>query len=196
MIITISGTPGSCKSTAAEMLVKRFGAERIYVGGIWRELARKKGMTLQELTEYAKTHPKTDTDVDKAAANQARKLDKKNKLIIVEGRMQFHFLPESVKIFMKVDPEEGAKRIWKDVQNKTIQEKRNEGVFSTFEAMKKWIQEREEKNAARYKKTYDIDHRDESQYDLILDTTKLTPEETLQKITSFIALYKNKKVRS
>ncbi|MEK6939665.1 MAG: (d)CMP kinase [Nanoarchaeota archaeon] len=186
MIITISGTPGSGKSTAAEMLAKKLKAERIYVGGIRRELAREKGLTLQELNQYAATHPETDVDVDKKAAATARELEKKGKIVIVEGRTQFHFLPESVKIFMKVNPEEGAKRIWKDLQNKATQEKRNEGNIPSFEAMKKRIYEREEEDAARYKKYYKIDHRDESPYDLVIDTTKLTPTETVEKIISFI----------
>lgn len=190
MIITISGTPGSGKSTAAEMLAKKLKAERIYVGGIRRELAREKGMTLQELNQYAATHPETDVDVDTKAAALARELEKKRKIVIVEGRTQFHFLPDSVKIFMKVNPEEGAKRIWKDLQNKAAQEKRNEGNIPSFEVMKKRIYEREEEDAQRYKKYYQIDHRDESQYDLIIDTTYLTPEKTVEKINSFILLKK------
>jgi len=64
-IITISGTPGSGKSTVAKIIQKELDAERIYVGGIRREIARKKGMTLQELNVYAQTHPETDVDVDK-----------------------------------------------------------------------------------------------------------------------------------
>ena len=196
MIITISGVPGSGKSTAAEMLVKKLKAERIYVGGIRRELAREKGMTLQELNQYAATHPETDVNVDKMAAAKARELEQKGAIVIVEGRTQFHFLPESVKIYIKVNPEEGAKRIWKDLQNKTIQEKRNEGSISSFEAMKKRIYEREEEDAARYKKYYNIDHRDESQYDLIIDTTFITPEQAVEKIISFITSRKNLKVRS
>lgn len=186
MIITISGTPGSGKSTVAEMLAKKLEAERIYVGGIRRELAREKGMTLQELNEYALTHPETDVDVDKKAAAQARELGKKNKTVIVEGRTQFHFLPESLKIYMKVKPEEGAKRIWKDLQNKATQEKRNEGNIPSFEAMKKRIYEREEEDAARYQKYYHLDHRDESQYDLVIDTTSIIAEKAAEKILKFI----------
>ena len=196
MIITISGVQGSGKSTAAELLVKKWKAERIYVGGIRRELAREKGMTLQELNQYAVTHPETDVNVDKMAAAKARELEQKGAIVIVEGRTQFHFLPESVKIYIKVNPEEGAKRIWKDLQNKTIQEKMNEGSITSFEAMKKRIYEREEEDAARYKKYYNIDHRDESQYDLIIDTTFITPEQAVEKIISFITSRKNLKGRS
>ena len=87
---------------------------------------------------------------------------------------------------MKVDPEEGARRIWKDLQNKKTQEQRNEGNITSFEAMKKRIYEREEEDAARYQKYYRFDHRDESQYDLIIDTTALTPEEVSQRIINYI----------
>lgn len=187
MIITISGTPGSGKSTVAELLAKKLKAERIYVGGIRRELAREKGMTLQELNQYAALHPETDVDVDKMAAAKARELEKKGAIVIVEGRTQFHFLPESIKIYMKVGPEEGARRIWKDLQNKATQEKRNEGNIPSFEAMKKRIYEREEEDAARYKKYYNLDHREESQYDLVIDTTDKTPEQVVAKISSSLA---------
>ena len=143
-------------------------------------------MPLQELNEYAKTHSETDIDVDKKAAAEAIGLEKKGKTIIVEGRMQFHFLPKSVKIFIKVSPEEGARRIWKDLQNKEKQEKRNEGSTDSFEAVKRRTFEREEEDAKRYRKYYGFDHRDESHYDFILDTTDLTAKKATEKVLKFI----------
>ncbi|MBU0457332.1 MAG: (d)CMP kinase [Nanoarchaeota archaeon] len=193
MIITVSGTPGSGKSTVSKILVEKLNAKRIYVGGIRRELARDKGMTLEELNEYAKTHPETDVDVDKKASAEARELEKNNQIIIVEGRTQFHFLPESLKIYIKVDFEEGAKRIWKDLQNKQTKEKRNEGKITSFEQTKKRIIEREEEDAARYKKYYGFDHRDESQYDFVLDTTNITAEQATDKAMKYINLKQEKK---
>lgn len=189
MIITISGTPGSGKSTVAKILVEKLSAERIYVGGIRRELARQKGMTLPELNEYARDHPETDVDIDETASAEARKLEKQGKVVVVEGRTQFHFIPESVKVYIKVDPEEGARRIWKDLQIKEIQQQRNEGRITTFEQMKQRTLEREEEDALRYKKYYEIDPRNESQYDLVLDSTKLRPEEVVKKVMTFIGIY-------
>ena len=186
MIITISGTPGSGKSTIAKQLQQLLHAERIYVGGIRRELARAKGMTLEELNVYARTHPETDVDVDKKAATQAREMEKKGKVVLVEGRTQYHFLSESIKIFIKVDPEEGARRIWKDLQQKETQQQRNEGDITSFEQMKKRILQREEEDARRYRKYYNIDHRDEKQYDFIIDTTKISAAEATRKVMEFV----------
>ena len=48
MIITISGTPGSGKSTIAKILVNKLNMERLYVGRIMRELCRQKDIQLLE----------------------------------------------------------------------------------------------------------------------------------------------------
>ncbi len=189
MIITISGTPGSGKSTVAKMLQKKLKAERIYVGGIRRELARKKNMTLQELNVYAKTHPETDVEVDKAAAAEARKFDEKGKMVLVEGRTQYFFLPESLKIYLKVNIDEAARRIWNDLQQEAKKKERNEGKLTSVAEVKKELLQREEEDAQRYKKYYGIDHRNETQYDLVLDTTKLLPPQVAEKILSFIKKY-------
>ncbi len=186
MIITISGTPGSGKSTVAKILVQKLNAERIYVGGIRRELARKKGMTLEDLNEYAKTHPETDVDVDKEAAAKARELDHDGKIIIDEGYTQYYFVPESLKVFIKVNWEEGARRIWKDLQQKDTKQARNEGNVTSFQQMKQRVLARLEEDSARFRKYYGVDYLDESQYDLILDSTHFTAVQIAEKVIEFI----------
>ncbi|MDP3640150.1 MAG: AAA family ATPase [Nanoarchaeota archaeon] len=186
MIITISGTPGSGKSTVAKLLVKALGAERIYVGGMRRELAKERGITLIELNEYAKTHSETDVDVDKKASELAKKLEKEGKIVIAEGHTQFYFIPDSIKIFIKVDPEEAARRIWKDLQQKETRDARNEGNISSLEQMKRRVQERFKEDNARYQKYYGLDYLDESHYDLVIDSTTITAEQVTEKILLFL----------
>ncbi len=186
MIITISGTSGSGKSTVSKILQQKLGAERIYVGGIRRELARKKGMTLIELNEYAKNNPETDVDVDKAAAEQARELEKQGKTVIAEGYVMFHFLPESIKIFIKADFDVCAERIWKDLQNEKSKQSRNEGEIVSFDQMKKRVRERLKEDSDRYKKYYGIDHLDEKHYDFVVDATKINAEQVAEKILEFL----------
>ena len=182
-IITISGTPGSGKSTIAQKLAEKLNAERIYVGSIRRELAREKGMTLEQLNEYGMTHPETDVDIDQKIAQQAREAAKKD-IVIVEGRTQFHFIPESFKIFIKVTVEEGARRIWKQMQNAKDKKQRNEGEVKDINALINDIKKRIDNDKKRYKKYYNLDHMDETHYDLVVDTTKITAEAATAKIRS------------
>lgn len=187
MIITISGTPGSGKSTITKNLEKLFeNSQRIYVGGIRRGMARKRGMNLEDFNQYAITHPETDVDVDERARDEARKLEKHGKVVIVEGRTQYHFLPESIKLYIKVNPKEGARRIWLELQNKESGIQRNEGKYLAQGDVEKRIQVREEEDAARYMEFYKIDPRDESQYDFVLDTSEITAEEATEKVWWFV----------
>ena len=187
MIITISGNPGSGKSTVAKILVERLNGVRVYVGGIRRELAREKNMTLLELNEYAKTHfEETDTEVDKRAAENAKELEKEGKTVIVEGRTQFHFLPESKKILITVDQKEGAKRIWKDLQKKELQAERNEDHINSLEDVEESTLKRDQEDAERYLKHYKIDHRKEENYDFVVDSTDIPAVEVADKVMKYL----------
>ncbi len=89
MIITISGTPGSGKSTVAKLLVKEMSLERLYAGGEFRKLASEKGMTNEGLVEYAKTHPKVDIELDERISTQARKIESTGTVTLKAGKIRF-----------------------------------------------------------------------------------------------------------
>ena len=95
MIITLSGTAGSGKTTFATEFSKRFGWEHFYAGGLRRKLAKEKGMTIEEYNKLGETDPSTDTEVDK----YIEELGKTKDNILIEGRTAYHFVPNSVKIF-------------------------------------------------------------------------------------------------
>ncbi|MFA6467229.1 MAG: cytidylate kinase family protein [Patescibacteria group bacterium] len=183
-IITISGTPGSGKSTIAQGLREKLKAKRIYVGGIRRKIAEEKNMTLAELNQYAMSHPETDVDVDKAASKEARQLAR-NHPVIVEGRTQYHFLPESIKIFVVVDIKIGAKRIWESIQNEN-QQQRNEAKVNNYKELEQKVIERSKSDFKRFKKYYNIDYTDQKQYDFVIDTGHISAQEATQKVLDFI----------
>jgi CMP/dCMP kinase len=185
MIITISGAPGAGKSTIAKILAKKLSAERIDVGGIRREIAKKKGMTLQELNKYGLKNPETDVDVDKEAAKKAREISR-SKNVVVEGRTQFYFIPESIKIFLDVDFNEGARRIWDEIQDKEKKEKRNEDIIGSFEDMKKSLKKRTKSDYERYKKYYNIDCNKKEHYDFLIDTTGYSTDEIIKTILKYL----------
>jgi CMP/dCMP kinase len=177
MIITISGNPGSGKSTAAKFVVEKLGAERIYAGGIMRSMSKEKGMDFNQFLEYIIDHPEIDIEVDERTRDEARKLSEQGKTVIVEGRMQFHFIPESLKIFVKVDSGVGARRIFKAMQNKVEAEERNEAAVTSVEEMKQKVEQRYNGDAKRYIDIYKLDYREESNYDEIIDATNMNLEE-------------------
>jgi len=142
MIITLSGHPGSGKTTIADFLARRLNLKRYSGGDFMRELARKKGISLLELSKMAEKSFEVDKEIDK----MYRKLRKEDNFVI-DSRLGFMFLPNSIKIFLSVNPRIGAKRIFK--QGRGI-EKENTTLTKTLEN----IGRREKSERLRYKKYY------------------------------------------
>jgi cytidylate kinase len=102
--------------------------------------------------------------------------------VIVEGRTQFYFIPESIKLYIKVSLNEGAKRIWQQMQSKKAKSARNEGEINSLAQLKKSIKQRIFSDKKRYQKYYQIDHTKKSNYDFVLDTSHLTKKQQITKI--------------
>jgi predicted cytidylate kinase len=180
MIITITGDPGSGKSTIGKKLERDLGYKRYYMGQIRRDAAKKKGMTLEEYNAYGEEHPETDHDVD----DYQKKLGETEDNFIIEGRTSWFLIPQSVKIYIKVDPLEGARRIFADL---SINHGRNEGsnLKSVNDVLASNIK-RTQSDDTRYKKYYNKDCFDLKNYDFVLDTTHLTPDEAYEQIHKYI----------
>ena len=187
MILTISGTPGAGKTTVAKILSKRLNLTHYYMGGIMRDLAKKKGMTLNEFNKLRDLGPEIDNFVDDYLIKAGKTQDN----FIAEGRTAFHFIPNSIKLFLTVDPIVGAKRIQMDVFEKR-NDSRNESVENDVSLQIEKLELRVNNDKKRYLKYYGIDMDDMSNYDFYFDTSSLTPEQTADKIIEFINKNKNK----
>lgn len=165
MIITLSGHPGSGKSTVADFLAAKLRLKRYSGGDFMRDLAIRKGVSLLELSKKAEKSFEVDKEIDK----MYRKLQKEDNFVI-DSRLGFMFLPNSIKIFLSVNPKTGAKRIFR--QRRGI-ESENTTLAKTFEN----IRRREKSERLRYKKYYGINIDDLSNYDIIIDTSKMNAEE-------------------
>jgi len=179
MIITIGGTPGSGKSTIAKMLAKKLGYTRYSMGDLRREIAKRKGMTLEEFNRMGERDPSTDRDVDEYQAQ----LGKEGDNLVIEGRASHHFIPHSVKIFLKSDLDEAGKRIWKELQQNID---RNEGKIHSQEQMISALKRRQESDRKRYLKYYRNDFSNETKFDFVLDTTQLSIAQVFSQVLAYV----------
>jgi predicted cytidylate kinase len=180
MIITITGEPGSGKSTIGKKLAEKLNYERFYIGQIRRDAAKKMGMTLAEYNKYGETHPETDIEVD----DYQKKLGQEKDNFIIEGRTSWFLIPHSIKLYITVDPLVGAQRVHRELQNENA---RNEDKnIDTVESLVESQQKRMRSDKLRYEKYYNKDCFDKNNFDFVIDTTKLTPDEVFQKVWEYI----------
>jgi predicted cytidylate kinase len=172
MIITISGLPGSGKTTVGRIIAKKLGYKFYSIGDLRGRMAMERGLTIDQLNELGMKEAWTDKEVD---AYQ-EELGKKEDNFVIESRLGFYFIPESVKIFLGVDLKKAAERVFRDQRP---DEKTKASVAETLESMKKRIQS----DKMRYRKYYGIaDFMDRAHYDIVIDTTGLTIKEVVDKI--------------
>lgn len=177
-LITISGMLGSGKSTIAKMLAKKLGFSYFSTGEIQRELALKYGISITELNQLALTDPSIDREIDKIFQTKYYA----NKDYIVDSRLAFFFLPESIKIKLDVDTNMAGQRIFSD--HERIGESPYQNVDQAIDTLKK----RRSLERDRFKRVYGVDIDNPENFDLIIDTTYLTPDEACQKIINHFHL--------
>lgn len=83
----------------------------------------------------------------------------------------WYSVPESFKIYLKVDIDESARRAFGDMNRKKTEN------FDTVEEYKEDLKKRYELENNRYFNLYGIRKNDMNNYDLVIDTTHITPEE-------------------
>lgn len=171
LIITIGGMPGSGKSTVGRMVAMRLGVPFFSMGDVRREFANKHGMTLAELNARGETDPASDKMVDEYQS----KLPETTPSFVIDSRLGYHFLPQSFKVYLKVDSRAAATRIYAM--------KRHEEHWASIDDGVRSVEERAASDLRRYKKYYGLNPYDENNFDLVLDTTAMKPLDVLHAIT-------------
>ncbi|MDO8516686.1 MAG: cytidylate kinase family protein [Nanoarchaeota archaeon] len=174
MIITISGKPGSGKNTVSDILAKELNLERYSVGNYRREMARKRGLTIAELNALGEKEDFTDKEAD----NWQIEIGKTKDNFIIDGKLSYYFIPNSLKVFLNVSPEIGSRRI---MLHGRIEERMN----NEQEALRLW-HERYNSDIIRYQKYYGLNPHDKEQFDFILDTSYRTIDKVVEETLGFI----------
>lgn len=186
MIVTISGTPGSGKSTVGKLLAKKLRYKFYSIGGMRRAMAKERGLTLQEFNVLGEKHAFTDIEIDHWQAKLGRTHDN----FVVEGRTSFHFIPHSVKVFLSVSLKEAARRIFHDRAH--VRRFEASHRYHTPKELEHGLRGRIASDTKRYRKYYRLNIFRKSHYDLWVETTKHTPNKTVTEILIFLAKVKQK----
>jgi len=170
MIITINGDHGSGKTTIAKMIASDLGYDFYYTGRIFRQIAAKQGITYAQLMERMKTDESIDREVDR----KTKELGKKEDDLVIDSRMAWYFIPQSAKIFFKVNKDIGAKRIYEHLKSDVSGERGNEDRnLDSVARIKESNRKRKEADSERYNNLYGVDIWNEKNYDFVIDTSAL-----------------------
>ena len=163
-IVTLSGDIGGGKSSVARILTGALGFQLISAGGIQRQIAASMGLTTLQLNELSAADRSVDDKID----SHTRWLGETSDRIIVDSRLAWHFIPGAYKVFLSVDPVVGAERVFEASRS---DEKHNSLAHALDNN-----RSRTQLEASRFKALYGISLRDYRNYDLVVDTSYVSPQ--------------------
>ena len=184
MNITITGNLGGGKSSVCRELEK-YGFKIITGGGLFRDIAKEKGVSVLELNELAKA----DRSIDDLIDNRTAKIGKEEDNVLFDSRLAWHFAPDSFKVFLLTDSYEAARRTFAGGAREAEE-------YSDINATMAGLKQRADLERARFKELYNIDYYDRNNYDLIIESTYASPEQIAKEIMRNFEEYKVKKFHS
>jgi cytidylate kinase len=175
--ITITGDLYSGKSTVAKAISEALKYTYFSVGDLQRKLAIENGMSITEYNKYM-----LDNNLDNEVDNKTMEIGKEKDDFIFDARLAWNFIPDSFKIYLKVDIDVSVQRAMKDDRGKSEK-------YAQVQDAKANITERRRLEVSRFKCIYDVDIGDSRNYDLVIDTSHVSTEEVIREILESIKKY-------
>lgn len=166
MIIAVSGLSGSGKNTLGKEISQRLGYR--LVCPTFKDLAGKEGITLLEFQKKAEQDPDIDRKFDDLLKQEASKGD-----CVVTTWLGPWMVDPDVRIWVFAPDETRAQRLAK-----------RDGISK--EEAKVHISMRDENNRSRYKRLYDIDIDDHSEFDVCVNSGIYSPEKLVEIVIKII----------
>lgn len=169
-IITLSGKPGSGKSSTADRVAEMLSYARYSSGESVRNLLKKQKITLGEFNKHAEANPEVDHKIDE----QLRGLREQND-IVIDSRLGFYWIPESFKVYLDLDSDVAVARIFRDANFNAQRSSSGEGGIDMNDVMDQ-VSERMQSERRRFKKLYGVNPYDIKNFDLVIDTSRHSPQ--------------------
>ena len=174
MLITVSGPPGSGKSTNAVQLADALGLGHVSGGDIFREMAAERDMTPVEFNEFAEEDPQIDRDLDRRLREIAVERDD----VVLESRLAGWLAADHADF-----------RFWFDAPLSVRAERIAEREAKPVERARTETERREASESKRYREYYNIDIEDLSIYDAAYNTARWGPERFLDVLVATVEAY-------
>lgn len=169
VVITVSGTPGSGKSSVASHLSSELGLRHVSAGDLFRRLAAERNMSVVDLNLLAQRDASVDREVDGMSVHEAEIGN-----AIIEGHITGWIVKQAdLRVYLDAPLAVRADRIAKR-------------EMIGFNAALEQTRRREESERLRYRSLYGIDTGCLNGFDLVMNTSKWKMVPMLRIITQCI----------
>lgn len=159
MIVTVSGEIGAGKSTVARRLATALGLRYLSTGEVFREEARRRGVSLADMGRLAEEDPAIDRALDEMQVQAAAAGH-----ILVDSRLSGWLIDGDLRIWLRAPLEVRAGRV-----------AARDGV--DLATALRHVRTREASEHRRYREIYRIDVADLTRYHVIVDTGMWSAED-------------------
>jgi cytidylate kinase len=178
-IITIAGSLGSGKSSTAKGIASALGYKHFSSGDLFRQIAQERGVSVEAINIAAEEQK----DIDHRVDNLLQEMGKTESKIVLDSRTAWHWMPDSFKVFLVLDKDVAAERIFANVQaGERVSENGN-----SVDEIRESIERRFASEQKRYLDLYGINPTDPLNFDIIVNTK----DNDLKTVTAIVlAAYK------
>jgi len=161
-IITIAGSLGSGKSSTARAVASALGFRHFSSGDLFRQLAAGRGESIEAMNISAEAQRDIDLKVD----NLLREMYRTDEQLVIDSRMAWHWMPLSFKVFLVLDPNTAAERIFNHLRD----EGRMSEAATSIDEVRKSIDRRFASEQKRYAALYGVNATDPLNFDIVINT--------------------------